>query len=119
MCASSVAECATAHIHANGRAGLQSGTIKPMLFSEELPVSAEKLQQLLSELQKQGAVVTSDLRDALAVALGKLPLVSQHEFDTQVEILRRTREKLARVEAQVETLEQALADQEGKAPPAD
>ena len=82
-------------------------------------MSADKLQQLLRELQQQGAVVTSDLRDALAVALGKLPLVSQQEFDTQAEILRRTREKLARVEAQVEVLEQALAaeDKKGNAVP--
>ncbi|WP_346838452.1 accessory factor UbiK family protein [Microbulbifer sp. SAOS-129_SWC] len=79
-------------------------------------MSADKLQQLLNELHKQGAVVTSDLRDALAVALGKLPLVSQQEFDTQVDILRRTREKLARVEAQVEHLEQALAEQSPTAP---
>lgn len=77
-------------------------------------MSADKLQQLLKELQQQGAVVTSDLRDALAVALGKLPLVSQREFDTQTEILKRTREKLARLEAQVEILEQKLAEQDKK-----
>lgn len=80
-------------------------------------MSADKLQQILRELQQQGAVVTGDLRDALAVVLGKLPLVSQQEFDTQAEILRRTREKLARVEAQVEVLEQALAEQEKQNPP--
>nr|WP_284500229.1 accessory factor UbiK family protein [Microbulbifer sp. GX H0434] len=75
------------------------------------------MQELLRELQQQGAVVTSDLRDALAVALGRLPLVSQREFDIQSEILQRTREKLARVEAQVESLEQALAEQEKRTPP--
>ena len=82
-------------------------------------MSADRLQQLLNELQQQGAVVSNDLRDALAVALGKLPLVSQHEFDTQVEILRRTREKLARMEAQMEELEQALARQQQEPPPAE
>ncbi|MFC6634035.1 accessory factor UbiK family protein [Microbulbifer taiwanensis] len=86
-------------------------------------MAADKLQQLLKELQQQGAVVTGDLRDALAVALGKLPLVSQHEFDTQAEILKRTREKLARLEAQVELMEQALAEKDktvpGNSPPAD
>lgn len=82
-------------------------------------MSADRLQQLLNELQQQGAVVSSDLRDALAVALGKLPLVSQHEFDTQVEILRRTREKLARMEAQMEELEQALERQQQEPPPAE
>ncbi|SEA21295.1 accessory factor UbiK family protein [Microbulbifer marinus] len=79
-------------------------------------MAADKLQQLLKELQQQGAVVTSDLRDALAVAMGNLPLVSQHEFDTQVEILRRTREKVARLEAQVEILEQTLAEQDKTIP---
>lgn len=79
-------------------------------------MAADKLQQLLNELQQQGAVVTGDLRDALAVALGKLPLVSQHEFDTQMEILKRTREKLARLEAQVEILEQKLAEQDNPVP---
>lgn len=82
-------------------------------------MAADKLQQLLQELQQQGAVITSDLRDALAVALGKLPLVSQQEFDTQAKILQRTREKLARLEAQVEIMEQTLAEQEKNNPPAD
>ncbi|AMX01312.1 accessory factor UbiK family protein [Microbulbifer thermotolerans] len=76
----------------------------------------DKLQKLLAELQQQGTVITGDLRDALAVALGKLPLVSQREFDTQAEILKRTREKLARLEAQVELLEQKLAEQEKDSP---
>ncbi|WHI44613.1 accessory factor UbiK family protein [Microbulbifer sp. EKSA008] len=80
-----------------------------------MPVAADKLQQLLKELQQQGAVVTSDLRSALEVSLDKLPLVSQREFDTQVEILRRTREKLARLEDKVEMLEQALAQRDSAA----
>ncbi|WP_444929275.1 accessory factor UbiK family protein [Microbulbifer sp. SSSA002] len=78
-------------------------------------MAADKLQQLLKELQQQGAVVTSDLRSALEVSLDKLPLVSQREFDTQVEILRRTREKLARLEDKVEMLEQALTQRDNAA----
>jgi len=77
-------------------------------------VAADKLQQLLKELQLQGTVVTNDLRNALEVSLDKLPLVPQREFDTQVEILRRTREKLARLEDKVEILEQALAQRDCK-----
>ncbi|KUJ82936.1 hypothetical protein AWR36_010345 [Microbulbifer flavimaris] len=72
-------------------------------------MSSDKLQQLLDELRAQGAVITDDLRDALTVAMGKLPLVSQREFDTQVAILERTREKVAALEAQVAQLEQALS----------
>ncbi|WP_043320513.1 accessory factor UbiK family protein [Microbulbifer sp. HZ11] len=73
-------------------------------------MAAEKLQQLLDELQQQGAVITSDLRDALEVALGKLPLVSQREFDTQAAKLARAEEKLALLEAQVRELEVRLGD---------
>ncbi|WP_237060253.1 accessory factor UbiK family protein [Microbulbifer sediminum] len=73
---------------------------------------ADKLQQLLHELQQQGAVITGDLRDALAVALNRLPLVSQAEFDTQAAILERTREKVAQLEAQLREMEQALQEQD-------
>lgn len=74
-------------------------------------MAAEKLQQLLSELQQQGAVVSSDLRDALEVALGKLPLVSQREFDTQAAKLARAEEKLARLEEQLAALEAQLSNE--------
>ena len=73
-------------------------------------MARDKLQQLLSELQQQGAVITSDLRDALEVAMGKLPLVSQREFDIQAEKLARADEKLAQLEAQIRDLESRLDD---------
>jgi len=73
-------------------------------------VARDKLQQLLSELQQQGAVITSDLRDALEVAMGKLPLVSQREFDIQAEKLARAEAKLAQLEAQIRDLESRLDD---------
>jgi len=71
-------------------------------------VAADKLQQLLHELRQQGAVISGDLQDALAVALGKLPLVSQREFDIQAAKLQRAEEKLAQLEAQVKELEAQL-----------
>nr|WP_277611335.1 accessory factor UbiK family protein [Microbulbifer celer] len=71
-------------------------------------VARDKLQQLLNELQQQGAVISSDLKDALAVALGKLPLVSQQEFDIQAAKLARAEEKLAELESQISTLEAEL-----------
>ncbi|AOS96559.1 Membrane fusogenic activity [Microbulbifer aggregans] len=82
-------------------------------------MSSDKLQQLLKELRDQGAVVTDDLRDALTVAMGKLPLVSQKEFDTQVAILERTREKVAALEAQVAELEKALGSRDHRPPSAE
>ncbi|WP_226668526.1 accessory factor UbiK family protein [Microbulbifer aggregans] len=71
-------------------------------------MAADKLQQLLNELRQQGAVITGDLQDALAVALGKLPLVSQREFDIQAAKLQRAEEKLAQLEAQVKEMEAQL-----------
>lgn len=71
-------------------------------------MAADKLQQLLHELRQQGAVISGDLQDALAVALGKLPLVSQREFDIQAAKLQRAEEKLAQLEAQVKELEAQL-----------
>lgn len=68
----------------------------------------DKLHQLLHELHQQGAVINSDLRDALAAALNKLPLVSQQEFDIQADILERTQQKLAQLEQQVQQLEEKL-----------
>ncbi|WGL15155.1 accessory factor UbiK family protein [Microbulbifer bruguierae] len=78
-------------------------------ISGELRLAAEKLQQLLDELQQQGAVISGDLRDALEVALGKLPLVSQREFDVQTAKLARAEEKLAQLERQIKELEDQVS----------
>ncbi|WP_288130038.1 accessory factor UbiK family protein [Microbulbifer sp.] len=75
-------------------------------------MARDKLQQLLNELQQQGAVISSDLKDALAVALGKLPLVSQQEFDIQAAKLARAEEKLAELESQISTLEAELKERD-------
>ncbi|WP_240914006.1 accessory factor UbiK family protein [Microbulbifer sp. SH-1] len=101
MCFAAWWELGAAVIFAAVEAGICSG---------ELRVAAEKLQQLLSELQQQGAVVSGDLRDALEVALGKLPLVSQREFDIQAAKLARAEEKLAHLEQQLKALEEQLED---------
>ena len=77
-------------------------------------MARDKLQQLLEELQQQGAVITGDLKDALAVALGKLPLVSQQEFDIQAAKLARAEEKLARLEEQIRALEEASGGEHHK-----
>ncbi|WP_428819764.1 accessory factor UbiK family protein [Microbulbifer sp. MCCC 1A16149] len=73
-------------------------------------MARDKLQDLLTELQQQGAVISSDLRDALEVAMGKLPLVSQREFDIQAAKLARAEEKLAQLEEQIRALEGRLGD---------
>jgi BMFP domain-containing protein YqiC len=59
------------------------------------------LQLLQDDLKK-------NLRANLEAGLAKLDLVTREEFDVQAAVLARTREKLARLEAQVQALEQRL-----------
>ncbi len=54
------------------------------------------------ELEKQ-------FRSMLQSALGKLDLVSRDEFDGQMLVLQRTRQRLEALEQQVQQLEQQLA----------
>ena len=73
----------------------------------------EKLVNELNERMRSlmGATPLRDLeknfRAALGGAFGKLDLVTREEFDVQAEVLKRTREKLAALEARVTELEQA------------
>ena len=53
-----------------------------------------------------------NLRASLEAGLTRLDLVTREEFDVQSAVLGRTREKLARLEAQVAELERALAGTE-------
>ena len=48
------------------------------------------------------------LRAGLEAGLARLDLVTREEFDVQTAVLARTREKLARLEAQVCELEQKI-----------
>jgi BMFP domain-containing protein YqiC len=49
--------------------------------------------------------VEKNLRELLRGALGRLDLVSREEFDVQVALLARTREKLDALEVRVASLE--------------
>lgn len=51
----------------------------------------------------------TNFRAVLRSSLGKLDLVTRDEFDTQTRVLERTRERLAELEARLETLESASA----------
>jgi BMFP domain-containing protein YqiC len=59
------------------------------------------LQLLQDDLKK-------NLRANLEAGLAKLDLVTREEFDVQAAVLARTREKLTRLEAKVQELEQKL-----------
>ncbi len=49
--------------------------------------------------------IEKNVKALLQGGLGRLDLVTRREFDDQVEVLRRTREKLERLEARVAELE--------------
>jgi BMFP domain-containing protein YqiC len=63
------------------------------------------LQVLQEDLQK-------NIRSALESGLGHLELVTREEFELQRAVLARTREKLERLEKQIENLEQGNKEQE-------
>ena len=49
--------------------------------------------------------IETNMRAMLAAMFARLDLVTRHEFDIQTEILARTREKLAALEAKLSALE--------------
>ena len=55
------------------------------------------------------ADLEKNLRALLASAFARLDLVTREEFDVQRQVLLRTREKIAQLEAQVSELEERLA----------
>lgn len=50
--------------------------------------------------------VEKNVRSALTGAFNKLDLVTREEFDVQMQVLQRTREKLEALEKRVQELEQ-------------
>ena len=74
------------------------------------PKSLEELARKLAEAVPPGlAALRSDLEQnfkaVLQSGLAKLDLVTRQEFDTQAEVLRKTREKVERLELLVAELE--------------
>ena len=53
--------------------------------------------------------IEKNVKALLQSGLGRLELVTRREFDDQVEVLRRTREKLEHLEARVAELEVRIA----------
>lgn len=56
------------------------------------------------------ADLEKNLRAMLASLFGRLDLVTREEFDVQRQVLLRTRDKLARLEARLAELESQLKD---------
>lgn len=76
----------------------------------------DDLSRKIRELAESGPAADADrnVRALLQGAFTKLELVNREEFDVQSEVLRRTREKLAALEAKVEELEGLLQQKENQ-----
>jgi BMFP domain-containing protein YqiC len=64
---------------------------------------AGKLGEVLK--QSPAADIEKNLKAGVTSMLGKLDMVTREEFDVQTEVLARTREKLAQLEARLAELE--------------
>jgi hypothetical protein len=67
----------------------------------------DQLAQKLGEVFKQSPArdLEQNLKAGLTAWLSKLELVTREEFDVQMEVLARTREKLTQLEARLRELE--------------
>ena len=78
------------------------------------PNRFDDLVQRLSSAMPKGLQVLQDdinrnVRASLESGLAKLDLVTREEFDVQCAVLARSREKLSRLEREVEALERSFA----------
>lgn len=71
-----------------------------------LPQQAQEAQQLLKE----------SFQSVLMQAFADLDLVSREEFDVQVKVLARTREKVTQLQQQVDALLEQLSHQKKGGP---
>ena len=69
-------------------------------LSDSVP---EGLRNLQTEAEK-------NFKTVLQSALGRMDLVTREEFDVQAAVLRRTRDKLEKMEAQLKQLEHSIGD---------
>ena len=81
-----------------------------MLDPKRLDELAQRLGQAVPPgLQHLREDMEKNFRAILQSAFSQMNLVSREEFDVQAELLKRTREKLERLERQGEELERKLA----------
>lgn len=64
-----------------------------------------RIRELLARTPAQD--LESNMRAMLGSVFARLDLVTRQEFDVQAEVLRRTREKLAQLEAKLSALEKS------------
>lgn len=68
------------------------------------------VQQRMQELGNSDTLPASQLKAVLESGLRKLNLVTREEFDAQQAVLLRTREKIDKLEAQLQALMEAERD---------
>ena len=79
--------------------------IDPKMFED----MAQKLGAVLPDgLQAVQRDVEKNFKTVLQNSFAKMDLVTREEFDVQTEVLKRSREKLDKMEKQIELLEAAL-----------
>jgi hypothetical protein len=76
------------------------------------PAFLNELADKLGDILKQSPAkdIEHNLKAGVTAMLGKLDMVSREEFDVQTEVLARTREKLAALEARLAELEKARVE---------
>lgn len=77
-----------------------------MLNAKVLDEINAKVNELIARSPAKD--LEKNTRAVLAAVFTRLDLVTREEFDVQQEVLKRTREKLTQLEAQVAELEAAL-----------
>ena len=81
----------------------------PMIDLAQLDELARRLSSLVPPGLREGREeLQQNFKSVLQAGLGKLDLVTREEFDVQRAVLLRTREKLEKLERQVEDLEARL-----------
>jgi BMFP domain-containing protein YqiC len=70
----------------------------------------EEMTKRMNELAKQSPLrdFEKNAKAVLSAGLSRLDLVTREEFDVQTDVLKRTREQLRILEAQVKALEEQL-----------
>jgi BMFP domain-containing protein YqiC len=79
--------------------------------TEVLDEMARRMGELLQNSPMRD--FEKNARAVVSAGLSRLDLVTREEFDVQAEVLIRTREQLAQLEARVVALEALLAAREG------
>ena len=78
-----------------------------MQYTDFLSDMSNKIKELIKESPLED--IDKNIHALIQGAFTKMELVSREEFDVQAEVLRNTREKLAKLEAKLAELEASLS----------